>query len=54
MTWFNEPIRIDRNNNGGGILLFVREGILTKFCQLKVSYEETFSQNIVALILILV
>ena len=32
MTWFNEPIRIDRNNNGGGILLFVREGISTKFC----------------------
>ena len=24
---FSKPFRIDRNKNGGGILLFVREGI---------------------------
>ena len=28
---FNESIRLDRNKNGGGILLFIGEDIPTKF-----------------------
>ena len=28
--WFSKPFRFDRNRNGGGILLFIREDILCK------------------------
>ena len=42
---FSEPIRLDRNKNGGGILLYIREDIpsnilifyLSRLCPLKVS-----------------
>ena len=34
---FNEPIRLDRSKNRGGILLFLREDIPTKFLSLETS-----------------
>ena len=34
---FNEPIRLDRNKNGGGILLFIGEGIPTKVLSFETS-----------------
>ena len=39
---FNEPIRLDRNKNGGGILLFIREDILTKVLSFETSPVEGF------------
>ena len=32
---FYAPFRLDRNDKGGGIMLFVREGIPTKFCHVQ-------------------
>ena len=34
---FNEPIKLDRNKNGGGILLFIRENIPTKVLSFETS-----------------
>ena len=39
---FNEPIRLDRNKNGGGILLFIREDIPTKVLSFETSPIEGF------------
>ena len=39
---FNELIRLDRNKNGGGILLFIREDILTKVLSFETSPIEGF------------
>ena len=34
MEGFNEPYRLDRNRNGGGILIYIREGIPTRLLNL--------------------
>ena len=39
---FNAPFRLDRNGNGGGIMLFVREGIPAKFLSFATSPTEGF------------
>ena len=39
---FNEPIRLDRNKNGGGILLFIRKDIPTKVLSFETSPIEGF------------
>ena len=39
---FNEPIKLDRNKNGGGILLFIREDIPTKVLSFETSPIEGF------------
>ena len=37
---FNEPIRLDRNKNGEGILVFIREDIPTKVVSFETSSIE--------------
>ena len=39
---FNEPIRTDKNKNGGGILLFIKEDIPTKVLSFETSPIEGF------------
>ena len=39
---FNEPIRLDRNKNGGGILLYIREDIPTKVLSFETPPIECF------------
>ena len=39
---FNEPIRLDRDKNGVGILLFIREDIPTKVLSLETSPIKRF------------
>ena len=36
---FSEPYRFDRNGNGGGILLYIREDILSKLILTKITIE---------------
>ena len=39
---YNEPFRIDRNSQGGGIMLCVREDILLKLLRIETSPTEGF------------
>ena len=39
---FPEPYRLDRNSNGGGILLYIREGIPSKLIDTKMTVEGFF------------
>ena len=44
---FNEPIRLDRNKNGGSILLFIGEGIPTKVLSFETSPIKGFFIEII-------
>ena len=39
---FSEPYRLDRNGNGGGILVFIREDIPSKLIESKMRIEGFF------------
>ena len=39
---FSEPYRFDRNSNGGGILLYIREDIPSKLILTKITIERFF------------
>ena len=42
---FSEPYRFDRNCNGGGILLYIREDIPSKLIVTKMTIEGFFVEN---------
>ena len=39
---YSEPYRLDKNGNGGGILVFIREDIPTKLIDYQMKIEEFF------------
>ena len=43
LSGFSAPFRFDCNSNGGGILLFIREDILSKLISVEPSPTEAFS-----------
>ena len=44
---FSEPHRLDRNENGGGLLLYVKEDIPSKVVKKETSYEGMFIEIII-------
>ena len=45
---FASPFRLDRNQNGGGIIVFVREDTPVKYLLLKINLLKPFSLNLIS------